>query len=463
MAEDCQFTVEDLQCPVCCEVFDVPVTLSCKHSFCKTCVKTHWDCRGTQQCPLCRCTERSSRPPINLALKIASDVFKKKQEQKQFRVKSVEFCSIHNEELKLFCRKDAEFICVVCTSSRDHRNHEYCPIVEATSEIMKVLTTRYNPLKKQLTTFKKLKGSLKELEAYIQKQAAKTAAEVKQEYAKLCRILREEEAARLMVLQNESDSKTEVVREKLKEVNKSIEELSDIINYIEPIIIADDLTFLKECKEAIRRTNYIVPEPEYPTRALIDVSMYLGSLKHGVWKRMENDVSYCSVHFDPNTAHPNLIIRDELTTISYGEKQQLPDNPDRCMGSMAVLAARGFNSGKQRWDVEVAHSKEWYVGVAQESIKRKTAVFLSPAEGFWVIANNEESYWAQTSPRTRLTLKKKPQVITVELDYDKGKVSFSNAADGASIYTFKEKFTERVFPYFAAGINKGNTLRICAL
>lgn len=134
MAEDCQFTVEDLQCPVCSEVFNVPVTLSCKHSFCKTCVQTHWDCRGTRRCPLCHCTERSSRPPINLALKRASDVFKKKPEQ--FRVKSVEFCSKHNEELKLFCRKDAEFICDVCTSSRGHRNHDYCPIAEATSEIM---------------------------------------------------------------------------------------------------------------------------------------------------------------------------------------------------------------------------------------------------------------------------------------------------------------------------------------
>ncbi|XP_067245409.1 zinc-binding protein A33-like [Chanodichthys erythropterus] len=459
MAEDCPFSVEDLRCPVCCEVFDVPVTLSCKHSFCKTCVQTHWDSRGTRQCPLCRRSERSSRPPVNQALKMALDVFKKKPEQ--FMVKSVELCSIHNEELKLFCRKDAELICVVCTSSRGHRNHDYCPIAEAASEIMKELTTRYNPLKKHLTDFEKLKVSLEELEAYIQKQAAETAAEVKQEYEKLYAMLREEEAARLMVLQNERDSKTEVVREKLEEVNKSIEQLSDIINYIEPIIIADDLTFLKECKEAIRWTSSTVPEPEYPARALIDVPQYLGSLKHGVWKRMERDVSYCSVNFDPNTAHPNLIIRDELTTISYGEKQQLPDNPERFTGRMAVLAASGFNSGKQRWDVEVAHSKEWYIGVARVSIKRKTAVFLNPTDGFWVIANNEESYWAQTSPRTRLTLKNKPQIITVELDYDKGKVSFSNAADGANIYSFKDKFTERIFPYFSIGINKGNTLRIC--
>ncbi|XP_067276630.1 zinc-binding protein A33-like isoform X2 [Pseudorasbora parva] len=460
MAKNCPFTVEDLQCPVCRQVFNIPVTLSCKHSFCKTCIQTHWSCTGTRQCPLCRRTERSSRPPFDLTLKVATDVFKKKPEQ--FMVKSVELCSIHNEELKLFCRKDAELICVVCTSSRGHKNHEYCPIAEATLDIMKELTTRYNPLKNHLTTYEKLKESLEELEAYIQ-QAAETAAEVKQEYEKLYTVLREEEAARLMVLQNERDSKTAVVREKLEEVNKSIEELSDIVNYIEPIVIADDLTFLKECKEAIKRTNCTVPEPEYPTRLLIDVSQYLGSLKHRVWKRMESDVSYCSVNFDPNTAHPNLIIRDELTTITYGKKQQLPDNPERCTGHMTVLAASGFNSGKQRWDVEVAHSKEWYIGVARMSINRKTAVFPRPTEGFWVIAYNKESYWAQTSPRTRLTLKKKPQIITVELDYDRGKVSFSNAADGASIYTFKDKFTERIFPYFAIGINEGNTLRICAL
>ncbi|XP_042600021.1 zinc-binding protein A33-like [Cyprinus carpio] len=460
MAQESSFSMEDLQCSVCCEVFDTPIILSCKHSFCKTCIQTHWDHMGTRQCPLCRRTEHSTRPPINMALKLASDVFKKNPEQ--FMAKSVERCSIHNEQLKLFCRKDAELICIACTSSRSHKNHEYCPIADAASDIMKELTNRYNPLKKQLTTFEKLQESLVELETYIQKQAAEIAAEVKQEYEKLHIILREEEAARLFVLKNEREKKTAMVREKLQEVNKSIEELSDIIRYIEPIKIADSLTFLKECKEAIKRTSYTAPETEFPKKALIDALQYLGSLKHGAWKRMENDVHHSSVNFNPNTAHPNLIISDELTSISYGKKQQLPDNPERCTSRMAVLAANSFDSGKQRWFVEVAYSKEWYIGVARESIKRKTAVFLNPKEGFWVISNNEESYWAQTSPRTRLTLKKTPQIITVELDYDKGKVSFSDSADGGSIYTFKDKFTERIFPYFATGIKEGNTLRICA-
>lgn len=134
MAQECSFSMEDLLCSVCCEVFDTPVILSCKHSFCKTCIQTHWDRMGTRQCPLCRRTERSTRPPINMALKLASDVFRKNPEQ--FMAKPVERCSIHNEQLKLFCRKDAELICIACTSSRSHKNHEYCPIADAASDIM---------------------------------------------------------------------------------------------------------------------------------------------------------------------------------------------------------------------------------------------------------------------------------------------------------------------------------------
>lgn len=118
-----------------------------------------------------------------------------------------------------------------------------------------------------------------------------------------------------------------------------------------------------------------------------------------------------------------------------------------------MLGATGFTSGKYSWTIEVGHGKEWYIGVAAESIKRKNVVFLNPAERFWVIGLcNGDSFWAQTSPRTKLVLKQKPERITVKLDYDKGKVVFINAADLTTIHTFSERFTERIFPYFSPGL-----------
>lgn len=158
-----------------------------------------------------------------------------------------------------------------------------------------------------------------------------------------------------------------------------------------------------------------------------------------------------------------MIISDELTTVKYGKQQQVPDNPERCMSRMAVLAACSFRSGKHCWHVEVLDNSEWYIGVARESIKRKSSEFLSPTNGFWVIGLSNEEYRAQTSPHTRLSLKRKPQIVTVELDYEKGKVTFSNTKNGASIYTFKDvRFKESICPYFSIGV-KGDTLRICGL
>uniref|UniRef100_A0A8C6NNH3 B30.2/SPRY domain-containing protein n=1 Tax=Nothobranchius furzeri TaxID=105023 RepID=A0A8C6NNH3_NOTFU len=135
-----------------------------------------------------------------------------------------------------------------------------------------------------------------------------------------------------------------------------------------------------------------------------------------------------SVILDPNTAHSNLKLSQGLTSVQYSSKKPLPDNPERCTSRMWVLGANGFISGKHSWTVDVGQGKDWYIGVARESIKRKSAVFLSPTEGFWVIGQcSIDSLWAQTSPRTRIHVKQKPEKITIELDFIKGKVEHVSA------------------------------------
>lgn len=118
--------------------------------------------------------------------------------------------------------------------------------------------------------------------------------------------------------------------------------------------------------------------------------------------------------------------------------------------------------------MELGQAKDWHVGVVRESIKRKSTIFLNPDEGFWVIGLcNGESLWAESSPRALLTMKQKPERITVKLDLNKGKVVFINTANSTVIHTFKDKFTERIFPYFSLGLNEdwknSSPLTICPL
>lgn len=106
-------SVEDLTCPVCCEIFIFPVILSCGHNVCKECLQNFWKTKNTQGCPVCRRRSSRNEPPCNLVLKNACESFTEKRSQISSSG-SEEVCSLHNEHLKLFCLEDKQPVCLVC-------------------------------------------------------------------------------------------------------------------------------------------------------------------------------------------------------------------------------------------------------------------------------------------------------------------------------------------------------------
>ncbi|KAJ8274173.1 hypothetical protein COCON_G00087980 [Conger conger] len=171
---------------------------------------------------------------------------------------------------------------------------------------------------------------------------------------------------------------------------------------------------------------------------------------------MLGTVQYTPVTLDPNTAHPKLSLSEDLTSVRRsGERQQVPDNPERFDWG-CVLGSEGFSSGRHCWDVEVG-GEYWLVGVVKESFSRKGRVDASPAGGVWSVKLFKGEYIALTSPLTRLTVQRNLQRVRVQLDWDRGEVSFSDPSDNTPLYTFKHSFTERLFPFFVG------TVRICPL
>uniref|UniRef100_A0A3B3XDC1 RING-type E3 ubiquitin transferase n=1 Tax=Poecilia mexicana TaxID=48701 RepID=A0A3B3XDC1_9TELE len=43
-----------LSCHVCSETFRDPVSLSCNHSFCSSCLEEFWEQTGNKNCPICK-------------------------------------------------------------------------------------------------------------------------------------------------------------------------------------------------------------------------------------------------------------------------------------------------------------------------------------------------------------------------------------------------------------------------
>ncbi len=165
-------------------------------------------------------------------------------------------------------------------------------------------------------------------------------------------------------------------------------------------------------------------------------------------------VSSAPVILDPNTAHRCLVLSDDLISVRYSDDDQpVPDNPERFDRCLCVLGSEGFNSGTHCWDVEVKQSKYWRLGVTTASNQRKGWGFFNT--GVWCVRYHQYG----VSPDSGFGVKQHLDRVRVNLDYDRGTVSFSDPVTNTHLHTFTTSFTHTLFPFFRCN----NSLRILSI
>ncbi|XP_038836810.1 zinc-binding protein A33 isoform X1 [Salvelinus namaycush] len=441
---------EDLSCPVCCDIFRDPVLLPCSHSFCKTCLQCYWNTSTLRQCPVCRRRASKRTPPSNLALKNLCEALQQGRIQSSAEGNSV-LCSLHGERLRFFCLVDKQPVCVVCQASKIHKNHDCVPTEKAAQDCKDELNVALKTLQDTLHSLIRLKGTSEEMLEPIKNQALETERQIKDLFVELHQFLYDEEAARLAALKEEEEEKIGLMKSTVTKAAAGMIYLKETITVItQEMTDAEDMTLLQNFKATIERAQCTGQGPETISGALIDVAKHLCNLKYRVWKKVLLHVEYTPVTLDPNTAHPCLFLSHDLTSLQYtSQPHRLPDNPERFHMSAEVLGMTGLSSGSHCWVVDTGCNNDWILGVACTSVTRNAEVQARPENGFWTMCLRDREYRAMTSPPTAMTVTEKLKRVRVQLDWDKGQVSFFDPADDDTpLYSFSHKFTEKVFPYF---------------
>uniref|UniRef100_A0A452I059 Zinc finger protein RFP-like n=1 Tax=Gopherus agassizii TaxID=38772 RepID=A0A452I059_9SAUR len=392
---------DEVACPICLEYFKDPVIIECGHNFCRACITQCWERSATAaSCPQCRETVQQSNLRPNRQLGAGGE-----------RVSGE-----HQEVLKLFCEEDQTPICVVCDRSLTHCAHRVVPVEKAAQEYKEKIQER----QKIVSEFQQLRQFLEEQERLLLVRLEKLDKEIVKIWNENNTIL-SEEISRLSELISELEGKYQ------KPASEFLQG-----KFQQPVDISPELEV---------RLNHFSQK----TVALMEI---LRKFK-------------ANVTLDPDTAHLNLVLSEDLRSVKWEEiQQELPDNPERFDTEPSVLGWEGFTSGRHCWEMEVGDRGGWVVGVAKESVRRRGEI--RPGEGIWAVGYVLDQFWALTSPATHLPLSWVPSRIRVCLDCDQGQVTFIDAGDGAPIFTFPPGSVpgERIRPWFWV-LGVGSQLRLC--
>ncbi|KTF94446.1 hypothetical protein cypCar_00039717, partial [Cyprinus carpio] len=222
------------------------------------------------------------------------------------------------------------------------------------------------------------------------------------------------------------------LQEKLKHNEKLKGEFEKTVQHIKLLLI-NGVFVLQEFSVSMERVQISSqPDPQMPSGALIHVPRYLGNLPFRVWKKMQDIVQHTPVILDPNTANPFLVLSDDLTSVRRSEiKQPLPENPERFDEYCCVFGSEGFNSGTHCWDVEVKESSDWSLGVTTASNLRKGRDFFKT--DVWSVLHG---LFVGSGFRVKQDL----ECVRVDLDYDRGILSFSDPVTNTILHTFVANF-----------------------
>uniref|UniRef100_A0A8C6Z1K0 Tripartite motif containing 69 n=1 Tax=Nothoprocta perdicaria TaxID=30464 RepID=A0A8C6Z1K0_NOTPE len=442
---------KDLSCTICLKWFTEPLILPCGHNFCKPCLTDTWARAAGATCPECQAEVPGGQYIENTVLAKALESLK------GFQVEQGEQkCGEHDKPLTLFWKPDGKLACLSCREASKEQSDQFLLVSEAVQHYLVGACEHGETLK-----LKPLWQRQKEQIASHLENRLLLQQNISLEFVKLHQFLHDREKRLMDELQEKGKVFLQDMQLNMGVLQEKWNQAKEILTHIQSRLYRHNstsfLTMTTCCLLSLQEKAQGLSEGQLVCREL-SLGQFKGPIQYAAWKEMKSVLSpgLSLITLDPRTAHPNLVLSADLTSVRHSDtKQALPGAPERFDASIAVLGAQGFTAGRHYWEVEVEKKPKWTLGVVKGSVNRKKRRPLSPGEGYWVIMlRNGRELKVLDVPPKGLLLRAPLTKIGVFLDYEGGQVSFYEAHAMSHIYTFRDAFAETLYPYFCPCLNE---------
>lgn len=441
---------ELLLCPICLDLFNLPISTPCGHNFCKECIQGYWEIAELPQCPVCK--QKLSKGPefkVNTLLSELATQFKKSSAKKgKHDSGSVDESSSQED----FCSRHHVVDAFKTSQMKDSVSKKLPDLFSKAGDMCA------GPVEASINDRLHWINEINQTAGISRENAAREIQDCLQLFQKLFHMVQKGQEDLL----EDINSKQMQVELKARGMVVALEQEID--------------TFVQ--KRASDHHHFQVLSTS--TRACLQPAVYVGAVSRAVTRvagELEETVGVhvkrlyeteiqrarqyaVDVTLDPDTAHPKLILSENRKQVHHGDVAlKLPDNPKRFYPGVSVLGKEGFSSERFYYEVLVKGKTEWDIGVGLEDVARKGGNMLNPENGYWALGmRGGQSYWALSSTPVSLPLVKELQRVGIYVDMECGQVSFYNVDVASLIYTFTGySFSQRLFPYFNPRRNQNGT------
>ncbi|XP_045898676.1 E3 ubiquitin/ISG15 ligase TRIM25-like [Micropterus dolomieu] len=490
---------ETFSCSICLDLLKDPVTIPCGHSYCRNCIRTHWDLEDGKEihsCPQCRQTFRP-RPVLVKNTMLADLVEELKKSGLQ--AAPADHCYAGPEDVACdVCtgrKLKALKFCLVCLASycKKHLQPHYesptfktHKLVEPSKKLQEV--SQKNIQQRIQDREKYMKVLQQEVEA-INGSADKAVEDSEKIFTELIRLMEKRRSDVKRQLRSQQDtevSRVKELQEKLEQEITELKQLSHTEDHTQFLHNYPSLSALSESTDSssinIRPLRYF----EDVTAAVSEVRDKLQDVLRETWTNISLSVTEVDVllsepeprtragflkhsgeiTLDPNTAYTELLLSEGNRKASFtGETYPYSIHPDRFTKWCQVLSRESLTEHCY-WEVEW-RGESVFVAVSYKNISRagwsdECAFGLNDKS--WALKCDDDSYtFFHNNVQTPISGPQSSRV-GVYLDHSAGILSFYSISKTMTLlHRVQATFTQPLYAGFQFYYSSEDTAEFCKL